>query len=59
MESLSKKLKSIYTASQCCDENDVDIAIEQSRALIKLHGYEPQLVKRIVSLENKRKKLNK
>lgn len=59
MESLSKKLKSIYKAAQCADENDLDIAIEQSRALIKTHGYEPQLVKRIVSLENKRKKINK
>ncbi len=58
MKSLSNSLKEIYKPIQCTDLNDCEIAIEQARALIKIHRYEPQLVKRIVSLENKRKKLN-
>ncbi len=57
MQSLTKSLKEIYQSSQCNDLNDCEIAIEQARELLKTHGYAPQLVKRIVSLENKRKKL--
>ena len=59
MESISKILKSILIASECKDLYECESSIKKARALIKTHGYEPQLVKRIVSLENKRKKLKK
>ncbi len=58
MKSLTKSLKGIYQSGQCVDLNDCELAIEQARALLKIHSYSPQLVKRIVSLENKRKKLS-
>ncbi len=57
MQSLTKSLKEIYQSGQCVDLNDCELAIEQARELLKTHSYAPQLVKRIVSLENKRKKL--
>ncbi len=57
MESISKLLKSIPLPSECKDLDECEDSIDKARELIKTHGYEPQLVKRIVSLENKRKKL--
>jgi hypothetical protein len=53
--SLKKKLINIYNANQCVDLNDCDIAISQTKELILLHGYTPALIKRLLSLENKRK----
>jgi len=59
MESISKILKSIPVPSECKDLEDCESSIDKARELIKTFGYDNQLVKRIVSLENKRKKLNK
>lgn len=58
MESISKLLKSIPLPSECKDLDECESSIEKARGLIKTFGYDKQLVKRIVSLENKRKKLN-
>ena len=56
MESISKLLKSIPLPSECKDLDECESSIEKARELIKTFGYDKQLVKRIVSLENKRKK---
>ena len=58
MESISKLLKSIPLRSECKVLDECESSIEKARELIKTFGYDKQLVKRIVSLENKRKKLN-
>lgn len=44
--------------SECQDLDKCESSIKKARELIKTFGYDKQLVKRIVSLENKRKKLN-
>jgi len=58
MESISKLLKSILLPSECKDLDECELSIDKARGLIKTFGYDKQLVKRIISLENKRKKLN-
>jgi hypothetical protein len=49
-------LSSIYTANQCTDVNDCDIAIERCKKLINegRKGYERSLYKRLLSLEKRK-----
>jgi len=56
-----RSFKNIYTAKQCCDHNDVVIAIAMLSKLAVYCGgeYTPEMLVRLRALNNKKLKLNK
>jgi hypothetical protein len=57
MANLKQQLEQIYNANQCMDLNDVNYAIEETRILIKQYPDNKAPINRLVSLLNRKEKL--